>query len=212
MLNPKLVAFDLDGTLIAGNTWDLCHQAIGIDLRQNQQWYEDYRNGVINYQTWLDRIAEEYKKKNVTYNILCEIVSEFHLVEGVSDILSYLSRKDYAVAIVSGNMNVRVSTIAKHLAITHWRANVTVEFDHTGRLTRLVSFGSNGVGKAHLFSELCKSMALSPKEAIYVGDDENDVEIFNLTGRGILFQGVDPTLIQSATYQINSLIELVSLL
>ena len=64
-----------------------------------------------------------------------------------------------------------------------------------------------GVGKhkkAEIINHLCKDLKLKPKEVIYIGDSDTDIEAFKEVGLSIAFNSSSEQLKKVATHVVES--------
>jgi HAD superfamily phosphoserine phosphatase-like hydrolase len=211
--NPiRLVGFDLDGTLIQGNTWNFCHDRFGLSEGVNRIWRDQYRAGEISYQDWLQHIAEAYRKNGVNRSQFVDCLSNFSLMPDATKVIRTLLNRGFHLAIVSGTFNTRVELVAEKLQIPHWRANVGVIFNPQGDFDQFSSRGSPQDIKACLFREICDEAGVDLEEAVFVGNDVNDLPIFSMTKRGILINNDDPVMQAESFMTIRRLSDLYKII
>ncbi len=186
----RLVCFDLNGTLIEENSWMNLNLAMGVTPKEDERLLTLYREGALSYQEGLNKILPLYKRSG---KFRKEIVSKalFHYTycDGAKEIVSYLQKKDYNLAILSGSFDVLVKKVASELHIPLWAANNRFIYDTNGMGQAIECVGNDYVFKREKVLEMCSSLDIDVCACACIGDSENDREIFQLTGKGIALRG-----------------------
>ncbi len=101
----KLVAFDMDGTLILGDTcWGVIHSHFGTRAAANNN-LEAWESGEINYQEFMRRDVALWKPVP-TMSEIGKILSSYQLAPNVSEVVTEVLRRGYQTAIVTGGLDV----------------------------------------------------------------------------------------------------------
>src|SRR5262249_21612515 len=112
----RLVAFDLDGTLLQGPdyvwSWKLVWRHLGyqdsVRAGLMNKYLEDYRQQTNKnwYQDWCDEAAKLFIKKGLKRDDFKAITKDLAVVEGFHETLRTLKGEGLKVAIISGGIDV----------------------------------------------------------------------------------------------------------
>ena len=191
----KLVAFDVDGTLVdeLQYIWVLIHNEIGVDLGKVNEMTEKYYKKEISYKEWADHDIQLWVEKGVTKKELMDIINKLKLMNGAIETLEELKKKGYKLAVISGGLDIVLDyfipdaeKIFDHILIDK------LVFDEDGKLTGgLVPEEFDDIeNKADILEKLAKKEGVSLDECVFVGDSDNDVEVMKAAGLAI---GFNPT-------------------
>jgi phosphoserine phosphatase len=187
----KLVVFDLDGTLVDNIEfiWVTLHEFFGLqDDPERIMAKEDFLSGRITYQQWADRDIEILRKHGADRESMLEAVGEAKLMRGAIETLKELKEAGVRTAIISGSIDFLLEKLIP---------DYDEFFDHV--FLNRIYFGSKGEiegMKATEFYlerkrtgllEICKREGIDPREAVFVGDHDNDVEIAKEAGFSVAF-------------------------
>ena len=202
----KLIAFDLDGTLLAQkSSWDAIHEYFGTTLIARQT-YDLYRKGIIDYKEFMKRDIAAWPKP-LHISKISEILSNFNLREEAKEVLDAIHRKGIETVIISAGISLLANSVAKELGINYVYANELC-IDENGFLT------GNGIMKVDLMSkhlallDLVESLGLSLSECITVDDSINDAKFLQIAGLG-LYLGSEDTASNLGIRIIKSLREIL---
>lgn len=186
----KLVCFDLNKTLVRENSWYDLNLALGISHEQDEEWFNQYEAGHLNYHDWMKLLLAEYKKSPQANLIhITEILSRYNYVSGAKEIVTYLQGKGYHIALISGGMDILVDKVAKELGIELSEANNQFVFNEDGKLEEIVAFDAEHLAKLHHLQSFCRKLGIDITECACVGDGDNDIELFKTSQHGITFRG-----------------------
>ena len=84
----KLVCFDLDETLIMESSWKKLHVALGISEEEDRRMYKEYKEGLISYSEWNNKVLQHYlKHKDATRAGITSALSNYEYREGAREII-----------------------------------------------------------------------------------------------------------------------------
>jgi phosphoserine phosphatase len=186
----RLICFDLNGTLIRENSWMNINLAMGVSIAEDEELLTQYREGKLSYQEGLDKLLPLYKRGGkFRKDIVSQALFQYTYCDGAKEIISYLQKKNYRTAILSGSFDILVEKVADELHIPLRAANNRFVFDENGEGQSIECAGNDDVFKREKLSEMCNTLHSTPAECACVGDSENDRAIFQLTGKGIALRG-----------------------
>jgi HAD superfamily phosphoserine phosphatase-like hydrolase len=200
----KLVAFDIDGTLLRGKdfiwSWSLVWSFLGYEDEERRNLMRNYRGTLIEgregwheaYQSWCDEAADRFKEKGLKRSDFTEIAKAVAPVSGLGETIHALKAAGIHLAIISGGIDQLIeATLSKYLPDFHDIYVNKFLFDEQGLFTGVEATRYDFKGKVDAVLEICDKYDLSPDQAVFVGDGFNDVHLLDNVGRTICFIGTD---------------------
>lgn len=198
--NRRLVAFDMDSTLIQGEVIDELAREAGVG-EQVQAITESAMRGELDFQaSFRRRVA---LLKGLPESALQSVIDRIPLTAGAERLVSTLKKLGYKTAILSGGFTFFGRVLQQMLGIDYLHANTLAIRDGvvTGEVVDTVV---DGARKAQLLQELAQREGLSLEQVIAVGDGANDLPMLRLAGLGIAFRA-KPVVRANAKQALNSL-------
>ena len=179
----KLVAFDLDGTLLTGkSSWWKLHEYFGtVELSVGNM--KDYEAGKIAYDEWMRRDIALWKPKPHITTIE-NILLDYSLAPNAEDVIKTLRERRLHVAIVTTGLDILANSVASKLHVSNVVANGLV-LDENGYLTNKVIFNVDLFEKHKAFNRLIKKIGIPRSQCIAVGDSKYDVNFLRSAGLGV---------------------------
>ncbi len=191
MAKYKLIAFDLDGTLLVEkSSWNAIHEYFGTKPIARQT-FDLYCKGIIDYKEFMKRDIAAWPKP-LHISKISEILSNLNLREEAKEVVDAIHRRGVKTAIVSAGISLLANSVAKKLNIKHVYANELC-VDENGFLTGDGIMRVDLMFKHLALIELVESLGLSLKECITVDDSINDVKFLQIAGLGLYFGDDDRT-------------------
>ncbi|MEJ2130325.1 MAG: phosphoserine phosphatase SerB [Gammaproteobacteria bacterium] len=198
--NRRLVAFDMDSTLIEAEIIDELARAKGVGdevaaitesaMRGEMDFAESFRRRV----SLLEGLKE---------SALADVARSVTLTEGAERLVRTLSAHHFKTAILSGGFQYVGERLRERLGIDYVYANRIEVKD--GRVTgRVLGDVVDGDRKAELLREIAAHEGISLEQVIAVGDGANDLPMLSIAGLGIAFRA-KPIVKQSARHAISNL-------
>ncbi len=181
--NRKLVAFDMDSTLIAAEVIDELAKLAGVG-EQVAAITEAVMQGEIDFK-------ESFKKrvallKGLKVSELENLTKALPLSEGTELVTSTLKGLGYKLAILSGGFTFVGEYLKEKLGFDYVYANKLDLVD--GRVTGEVCGEIiDGEKKALLLREIAERENITLEQTIAVGDGANDLPMINAAGMGVAF-------------------------
>jgi phosphoserine phosphatase len=198
--NRRLVAFDMDSTLIQTEVIDELARLAGVG-DQVASITEAAMRGELDFQQSFRRRVSLLK--GLPESALNDVVARVPLMDGAERLIATLRKLGYKTAILSGGFTFMGRELQRRLGIDHLHSNELDIRDGvvTGEVkTEIV----DGQRKAHYLGELARAEGLSMEQVIAVGDGANDLPMLKLAGLGIAFRA-KPVVRQSANHAISTL-------
>lgn len=198
--NRRLVAFDMDSTLIEAEVIDELarHAGVGAEVAAIT---ESAMRGELDFaQSFRRRVA---LLEGLDEAVLEEVAAGLRLTEGAERLLHVLRRLGLRTAIISGGFGYFARKVQQRLGIDVIYAN---ELDiEDGRVTgRVREPIVDGARKATLLREIAAREGISLEQVIAVGDGANDLPMLSIAGLGIAFRA-KPVVKASARHSITTL-------
>ncbi|HUR32303.1 MAG TPA: phosphoserine phosphatase SerB, partial [Vicinamibacterales bacterium] len=198
--NRRLVAFDMDSTLIQTEVIDELARRAGVG-DEVAAITEAAMRGELDFKgSFRRRVA---LLKGLSEAGLQQVVDTVPLMDGAERLIATLRRLGYKTAILSGGFTFMGRALQRRLGIDYLHANELDIVDGvvTGEVTTEIV---DGARKAHYLSEIARAEGLSMEQVIAVGDGANDLPMLRLAGLGIAFRA-KPLVRQSARQAISTL-------
>ena len=202
-LKRRLVAFDVDGTLIKGirHSWTVLWQAIGKGEKEATQHKKAFEEGKLSYEAWCKSDLEALRAGGLTMEKV-KIAAEnagCTLTNRLREAVDLLHKNNCKVAIISGGADCLLYALLP---------DADKIFDAIF-INRCV-FGADGViaeiiptkydwdkdclgvqGKEGGFELLCERYGAAKEDSVFVGDDRNDYKAMAMAGMKILYESGD---------------------
>jgi phosphoserine phosphatase len=203
----KLVAFDMDGTLIEDkSSWWKLHRYFGT-YQLSLKNMKNYEEGKITYDKFM-RLDIALWKPRPHISTIRKILLDYSFAPNAKYVINALQKKKYHVALITTGLDILANAVASKLHIPNVIANGLV-VDKNGYLTKKVIFKVDLFEKEKAFNKLIEKIGIPRTQCIAVGDSKYDVNFLRNAGLGIAFKA-DKDLISVADVVISDLIELLS--
>ena len=189
-MNPKLIVFDLNKTLINENSWLKLNQAMGVTEDEDADLLKRAACGKITDSEAQLELLDLYKQRgDVSRAHIAQILTEYTYKPFAREVVAELGRCGYELAIISGAMDILVAQVADELGIALWRAGNQFIFDKNDELINIVAPDNDAEAKLEQLKQLAAERGLAMHNCLVVGDGANDLPLFQATGNGVTFTG-----------------------
>lgn len=198
--NRRLVAFDMDSTLIAAEVIDELAKTAGVG-DQVSAITEMAMRGEIDFKESLRRRLRLLR--GLSAENLETVAERIPLNEGAQRLIANLKCLGYKIAIISGGFTYFGLRLKERLGIDYVFAN-ELEIED-GRLTgEVVGEIVDAAKKAELLRMIAEKEGLSLQQVIAVGDGANDLPMLGIAGLGIAYHA-KPVVKKGAGQSISTL-------
>ncbi len=167
----KLAVFDVDGTLLRGNTaCQTIARAIGKYERMCELERQSGREAVLSAR---EEMASWYLQAGKP--VVEEALENLHYAPGAADGIESLKQAGVALALASVTWSFAVDRVAEELGIEHTSSSY-LDFE-TGAIRH--TWAST---KAEYLQKLAARFGLEPAEIAAIGDSSGDFEMFRVAG------------------------------
>ena len=181
--NRRLVAFDMDSTLIAAEVIDELAKAAGVGDKV-AAITESAMRGEIDFKESLRRRLRLLR--GLPAATLETVAGRIPLNDGAERLITNLKRFGYKIAIISGGFTYFGQRLKERLGLDYVFANeLAIE---NGKLTgEVVGEIVDAAKKAEVLRMIADKEGLSLQQVIAVGDGANDLPMLGIAGLGIAY-------------------------
>ena len=196
----RLVAFDMDSTLIEAEVIDELAKLAGVGEQVSAITERAMRGEIDFSESFRARVA---LLEGLEESALERVASELKITEGAEHLISTLRTLGYKTAILSGGFSYFAKHLQARLGMDYVYAN---ELDIaqgvvTGKIQGEIV---DGARKAQLLRQLADDLGIDLQQVIAVGDGANDLPMLSIAGLGIAFRA-KPLVQKSAEQSISTL-------
>ena len=207
----KVGFFDMDGTLINENTWELIYNRLGV---KGSGWLEEYLMGKISYRELMKRDVESWIsiRGKVNYRELEDMVKFVTIRDDAKILMAKLVSNGIVPVIVTAGLDIFAEKVAKELKIDEVYSN-HLKLDENRCLTGDGEAPVEPLKKDKIILNHLKARGFNYYESFSVGDTEYDGSMFKVTRTGfLLIKGHDVKINMSNVIKIKSLTQVANYL
>lgn len=194
----KLVAFDVDSTLVNGEVIDMiaAHWGVGDQVAAVTQAAME---GKLDFnQSLRERVS---LLAGCPVGVLKEIHDTLPLNPGARELIARLQGNGVATMMVSGGFTAVTTPLAEALGMVACFAN-TLEIANEKLTGQVIGAIINGEAKRTHVLAMCDTLGISPAQAAAVGDGANDLLMMHAVAIGIAYNA-KPIVQPQATIALN---------
>lgn len=184
----KLIAFDMDGTLVEGETIEELAKAAGV-YEEVKQITKDAMEGRIDFKEALTRRVRLLK--GLPLSEVEKVKQRLKIASGAEDLVGELKKAGFVTAIITGGFDVFANHVASILGIDYVYANKLKA--KAGRLTgEFEGVILSPQDKLKALKEISRKEKVKLEECVAVGDGANDLILLEESGLGIGYNPKEP--------------------
>ena len=198
--NRRLVAFDMDSTLIEAEVIDELASLAGVGEQVSAITERAMRGEIDFSESFRARVA---LLQGLEEGALQQVANQLRITEGAEHLIATLRTLGYKTAILSGGFTYFAQHLQNRLGMDYVYAN---ELDIVDGVVSGNIKGEivDGARKAELLRQLAREEDIDLQQVIAVGDGANDLPMLSIAGLGIAFRA-KPLVKQSAEQSISTL-------
>jgi len=206
-----LIAFDVDGTLVAGpdgmTVWEVLNLKFTGTAEWNKERYAEYKAGRLSYAEWVALDITGWREAGARRDELIAAFEPLTLIDGVREATFALRDAGYRLFVISGTLDLMLDTLFPDHPFEETYTN-HIGFDDEGRIEhwRATPFDMNG--KAEALRGLALREGIPMRRCAFIGDSSNDVWIADAAGFSVAFnprsddlEKVADTIVRSADFR-----------
>ena len=207
----RLVAFDMDGTLLKERTI--------FRLAEERGFVNKLRETIDGKKFGYEKTIEIAKfLRGMEVGKLLKIFRGIPLRENADEVVKELKKRDVITAIISNSYDLVVNDLKKRLGMDYAFANTLVVEDgfitgevipHNRNLEKkFPECRIHSICKRDVFLSLCRDMGIDARNAMAVGDGEVDICMLRAAGMGVAI-GENERVKREADVVIENLMEIL---
>ena len=180
----KLIAFDMDGTILEAEAIDEIAKRAGVQERV-AELTRRAMNGEVDFEHALrERVR---LLKGLPIKVIEEVAEKLPISKGAEEVVKTLKSMGFITVLITGGFDVVAKKVAERLGFDYWFANrLGVEDGKlNGEVEVLVSGGGS---KLELLKRVAEAHGIDLEECVAVGDGANDLLVLEKVGLGIGFK------------------------
>ena len=180
----KLIAFDMDGTILEAEAIDEIAKRAGVQERV-AELTRRAMNGEVDFEYALKERVRLLK--GLPIKVIEEVAEKLPISKGAEEVVKTLKSMGFITVLITGGFDVVAKKVAERLGFDYWFANrLGVEDGKlNGEVEVLVSGGGS---KLELLKRVAEAHGIDLEECVAVGDGANDLLVLEKVGLGIGFK------------------------
>ncbi len=202
----RLVAFDLDGTLLRGFdfSWRLVWNHLGYPDTLRKEGMRRYLSGNFTYPQWCEWCVAHFRDKGLDRSAFVEIGKRVRLTNNLALAIRALRREGVVTAVVSGGIDsVLDMAIPNAKELFDYIYINKLLFDSEGKLSGVIPTEYDYDGKPIAIERICQERGFHTDQAVFVGEGHNDAAVIGRVGLVIAYPPSDQRVDQASHVAVN---------
>ena len=188
----KAAFIDVDGTVTFGEaSWEKIHNYFGLQ-DEMQDHSSRYFSGEITYQEWAELDLALWKDRKI--EDIHKALNPPNLIEEVKEGIDKLKDAGYLTFLISGGISIMVDEVKRLIDADFAYSNIIGEHDGLVNGTIEMVVGE----KSKLIKRLSKEYEIDLENSIAIGNDYNDINMFEIVGKGYAINPAHQGLIEKS--------------
>lgn len=205
--SARLVAFDVDGTLVGSRdgrvVWQFLNTHFGGDAQINRNRFQSYLDGRISYRRWVDLDVGDWVAVGARRDEIAAVILEhLYLLPGARECVWTLRERGFQLAVISGTIDLTLELLFPRHPFDEVFTN-RIWFNDEGLIAGWEATPYDMEGKAEALRAIAGRRQVPLAETLYVGDNINDIQVMQAAGRAIAFEPKDPTVSAAADHTVH---------
>lgn len=196
-IEPKLMVFDMDSTLIQMECIDEIARMCGFYDKVSAITERAMRGELDFAESLKERVA---LLAGLEESQFLSLTKSLPVTEGVVDVVSWAKKNECKIAVVSGGFMPFVSELKSQLGLDYAHANELEVIDKklTGQVSSKIVDGEE---KRSYMLKLREALNLRKEQVWAIGDGANDLSMMSAAGLGVAFHA-KPSVVKKASASI----------
>jgi phosphoserine phosphatase len=183
----RALVVDIDGTLWSSNSWLELTKGLGADANEHIKIFSDYKNGRISYPESKTQLIGLWQGTgNANKPFVTKLLKSWELEASSGVLINLFKAKGFKTTIITSSFDLWAKEVSSKLKIDDYYYNTRTFWDEKNRLVDYDYDLDQAGKKLSQFNSFCDKYDLKPENCLVIGDEENDIELFKITGNGIL--------------------------
>jgi len=201
----RVIAFDLDGTLIRGLefSWTRVWQYLKFPENVYKTGMRRFRRKETTYQEWCEWACKLFREKNLKREDFPKIVSGLAVTRNLQEAIRLLKDDGFVTALISGGLDVFLQELVPDAASLFDYIFINkLKFDPDGLIAGVESTSYDFEGKADALELVCKERGVGVEQSVFVGEGFNDELVAARAGLAIAYPPSNQGFRNSAAVEI----------
>jgi phosphoserine phosphatase len=184
---PRALVVDIDGTLWSSNSWLELTKGLGADVNKHTRIFSEYKNGRISYPESKTQLIGLWQGTgNANKPFVTKLLKSWKLDARSYDLINLLKSRGFKTSIITSSFDLWAGEVSSTLNTDEFYYNTKTLWDDNNELIDY-DYNLDQTGKKlSQFNSFCHKYDLKPEDCLVIGDGENDIELFKITGNGVL--------------------------
>jgi len=210
----KAITFDIDTTLTYENSWTTITKELNASVNTHNFIYKELKESRTSYKQAKEKLLNLWKATgNDNKDFFIKIFEKIPLKKDAQEVVTYLKSKGIIICLITGSVDLYAKTIVQRLEVDNYFANTELIW---GKNDKLVDFHydiDQSQKKVKQFLIFCSQQKINPNNCYIVGDDENDIDLFKFTKKGIVVKSENSHKLENYAWKkIDNLLEIKDIL